>query len=144
MCRCGGRCDAEHGGGGRGQRFGRSPPGPAGGAGVPGGDVAGGGQSGAQLWATRYNGTGNNADVATAVAVSPTGGTVYVTGQSYGTASVVDYATVAYNAATGARQWVARYNGPGNSLSNVPSSVAVSPDGKTVFVTGKSLVGQFG
>ena len=100
---------------------------------------------GAQLWATRYNGTGNNADVATAVAVSPPGGTVYVTGQSYGTTTgVVDYATVAYNTATGARQWVARYNGPAHSLSNVPSSVAVSPDGKTVFVTGKSVVGQFG
>jgi DNA-binding beta-propeller fold protein YncE len=99
---------------------------------------------GGQLWAKRYNGTGNNADVATSVAVSPTGGTVYVTGQSYGTAGVVDYATVAYNAATGARQWVARYNGPSGSLSNVPSSVAVSPDGKKVFVTGKSIVGQFG
>src|SRR2546429_648790 len=59
---------------------------------------------GAKLWAKRYNGTGNNADVATSVAVSPTGGTVYVTGQSYGTASVVDYATVAYNAATGTQQ----------------------------------------
>jgi DNA-binding beta-propeller fold protein YncE len=98
---------------------------------------------GAQLWAKRYNGTGNNADVATAVAASPTGGTVYVTGQSYGaygTALVVDYATVAYNAATGAQQWVGRYHGPTGSLSNVPSAVAVSPDGKTVFVTGKSLM----
>ena len=93
---------------------------------------------GAQLWAKRYNGTGNNADAATAVAVSPTGGTVYVTGQSYGTALVVDYATVAYNAATGHQQWVARYHGPtGGSVS---SAVAVSPDGKTVFVTGKSLM----
>src|SRR5437660_6266865 len=99
---------------------------------------------GAQLWAKRYNGTGNNADVATSVAVSPDGKTVYVTGQSYGTALVTDYATVAYDAATGARQWVARYNGPPGSLSNVPSSVAVSPDGTKVFVTGKSTVGQFG
>ena len=99
---------------------------------------------GAQLWAKRYNGTGNNADVATAVAVSPTGGTVYVTGQSYGTALVVDYATVAYNAATGDRQWVARYDGPTGSGGSVPSSVAVSPDGKTVYVTGKSMVSQFG
>ena len=93
---------------------------------------------GAQLWAKRYNGTGNNADAATAVAVSPTGGTVYVTGQSYGTALVVDYATVAYNAATGHQQWVARYHGP--TGGSVPSAVAVSPDGKTVFVTGKSLM----
>ena len=77
---------------------------------------------GAQLWAKRYNGTGNNADAATAVAVSPTGGTVYVTGQSYGTALVVDYATVAYNAATGHQQWVARYPGP--TGGSVPSAVA--------------------
>src|SRR5215831_10481133 len=95
---------------------------------------------GAQLWAKRYNGTGNNADIATAVAASPDGKTVYVTGQSYGTTLVVDYATVAYNAVTGAQQWVARYNGPAGSGGSVPSSVAVSPDGKTVFVTGKSLM----
>ena len=93
---------------------------------------------GTQLWAKRYNGTGNNADVATAVAVSPDGKTVFVTGQSYGATLVVDYATVAYNAATGAQQWVARYHGP--TGSDVPSAVAVSPDGKTVFVTGKSLM----
>src|SRR5215472_9703218 len=78
----------------------------------------------ARLWVKRYNGTGNNTDVATAVAVSPSGKTLYVTGQSYGTAGVVDYATVAYKAATGARLWVKRYNGPTGSLSNVPSSVA--------------------
>ena len=89
------------------------------------------------MWAKRYNGTGNNADAATAVAVSPTGGTVYVTGQSYGPASVVDYATVAYNAATGSPAVGGPLQRPGRL--NVPSSVAVSPDGKTVFVTGKSL-----
>src|SRR5690242_17748760 len=92
---------------------------------------------GAQLWAKRYDGTGKNADVATAVAVSPTGGTVYVTGQSYGTTLVVDYATVAYNAATGAQQWVKRYNGPGNAY-DLASSVAVSPNSGTVYVTGQS------
>jgi DNA-binding beta-propeller fold protein YncE len=99
---------------------------------------------GAQLWAKPYNGTGNNADVATSVAVSPTSGTVYVTGWSSGTGEpVVDYATVAYDAATGARRWVARYNGATGS-NNVPTSVAVSPDGKRVFVTGKSTLGQNG
>jgi WD40 repeat protein len=98
---------------------------------------------GAQLWARRYNGTGNNADVATAVAASPNGKTVYVTGQSLGTVPLADYATVAYNAATGARRWVARYNGAAGSLGNAPSSLAVSPNGKKVFVTGRSLIGQF-
>ena len=99
---------------------------------------------GTQLWAKSYNGPGNSGDVATSVAVSPGGGTVYVTGQSYGTAGVVDYATVAYDAATGAPQWVARYNGPPGSLNKIPSSVAVSPDGTKVFVTGKSFVAAQG
>jgi hypothetical protein len=99
---------------------------------------------GDRLWAKRYDGTGHNADAATAVAVSPDGATVYVTGESYGPTSVPDYATVAYNAATGDRRWVSRYAGPAGSLSNAPTSVAASPDGRSVFVTGKTLVGQFG
>ena len=93
---------------------------------------------GAQLWVKRYNGTGNSTDDATSVAVSPGGGTVFVTGSSPGTStSFEDYATVGYNAATGAQLWVSRYNGPDNSEDEA-SSVAVSPDGKTVFVTGYS------
>jgi DNA-binding beta-propeller fold protein YncE len=93
---------------------------------------------GAQLWAERYNGTGNGADVANAVAVSPDGATVFVTGYSQGTAST-DYATVAYATATGHKLWAARYDGPAHYIDEA-SSVAVSPDGKTVFVTGYSYV----
>ena len=92
---------------------------------------------GAQLWAKRYNGTGNSTDDATSVAVSPGGGMVFVTGSSPGTTSFQDYATVGYNTATGAQAWVSRYNGPDNGVDEA-SSVAVSPDGKTVFVTGYS------
>jgi WD40 repeat protein len=93
--------------------------------------------TGAQRWASRYNGPGNVADQASSVAVSPGGATVFVTGNSFGGASSTDYATVAYNAATGAQRWVSRYNGPANSADQA-SSVAVSPGGATVFVTGKS------
>ena len=93
--------------------------------------------TGAQLWVKRYNGPGNRDDTASSMAVSPGGGTVLVTGQSAGTASEDDYATVAYNAATGARLWVERYNGPGNR-DDFAYSVAVSPSGGTVFVTGTS------
>ena len=93
--------------------------------------------TGAQLWLSRYNGLGNAGGEATAVAVSPDGGTVFVTGFSYGGTSGDDYATVAYSAATGAQLWVNRYNGPGNSTDHA-SSLAVSPSGSTVYVTGSS------
>ncbi len=93
--------------------------------------------TGARRWVQRYNGPGNRSDFAESVAVSPDGKTVVVTGDSTGVTSGEDYATVAYNAATGARRWVRRYNGPGNG-GDEARAVAVSRDGKTVFVTGGS------
>ena len=92
---------------------------------------------GAQLWAKRYNGPGGAGDNALSVAAAPGGGRVFVTGSSLGAGSDEDYATVAYSAATGARLWVKRYNGPGNGF-DIARSVAVSPSGKTVYVTGSS------
>ena len=100
--------------------------------------------TGARLWVQRYNGPGNGNDAASAAAVSPGGATVYVTGTSYGGAATGDdYATVAYSAATGARLWVQRYNGPGNG-NDAASAVAVSPGGSRVFVTGESQGTRFG
>jgi hypothetical protein len=94
--------------------------------------------TGARLWLARYNGPGSGFDEARAVAVSPGGATVFVTGTSRGTTPSGDYATIAYNASTGARRWVARYNGPAKSRDEA-SAVAVSPDGATVYVTGTSM-----
>jgi len=94
--------------------------------------------TGARLWVARYNGPANGNDGASRVAVSPGGTRVFVTGDSQGAGSGQDYATVAYSAATGARLWVARYNGPGNSLDGA-TSLAVSPRSTRVFVTGISL-----
>jgi DNA-binding beta-propeller fold protein YncE len=94
--------------------------------------------TGAERWVHRYNGPANGQDKAWSVAVSPAGGTVFVTGYSHGAASGYDYATVAYSAATGAQMWVRRYNGPANG-NDVANSVAVSPTGGTVFVTGYSF-----
>jgi outer membrane protein assembly factor BamB len=85
--------------------------------------------TGKQLWVTRYNGPGNGNDYANSMTVSPTGRTVFVTGESLGTANVSGYATLAYNAATGKQLWLQRY-GPGSA-----SSIAASPRGQ-VFVAG--------
>ena len=93
--------------------------------------------TGGQLWASRYNGPGNGDDIAASVAVSPDGSTVFVTGSSAGVTSGADYATVAYNAASGAQLWASRYSGPGRGDDH-SVSVAVSPNGRMVFVTGGS------
>ena len=93
--------------------------------------------TGTQLWVKRYNGPGNGDDVAKAVAVGPGGGTVFVTGYSKGATSGYDYATVAYNAATGTQLWVKRYNGPGNG-DDYATALAVSPAGARYIVTGSS------
>src|SRR5260221_2666428 len=77
---------------------------------------------GAKLWVRRFSGPGRDSDVASSVAVSPRGGRVFVTGDSTDTSFNSDYLTVAYNAATGARLWTARYNGPGNSIDNAPAA----------------------
>jgi hypothetical protein len=94
--------------------------------------------TGATLWVRRYNGPQNHLDYAYAIAASPDGTTVFVTGQSDGAASQADYATIAYDAATGATLWIRRYDGPGDNVDGA-GSVAISPNGSKVFVTGGSI-----
>jgi hypothetical protein len=101
------------------------------------GTVAYDAATGAQLWGESYAGAGNGADLASAVAVSPGGATVFVTGASAGANGEFDYATVAYDASTGSTRWVRRYNGPAG-LNDAATSLAVAPGGSTVFVTGQS------
>jgi PQQ-like domain len=93
--------------------------------------------TGAQLWVSRYNGPGDGDDSAAALAVSPDGSTVFVSGGSAGAASGQDYTTIAYDAATGARRWLKRYDGGVNG-DDIASALGVSPDGSQVFVTGES------
>jgi outer membrane protein assembly factor BamB len=97
--------------------------------------------TGAQLWAKDYSGPGHGDDQAASVAVSPTGNAVYVTGESWGKAQVYDYATIAYDAATGAQLWVTRYDGPAN-IGGQATAVVASPGGSTVFVTGQAASGS--
>jgi len=87
--------------------------------------------TGARLWARLFKGLGDS--VSESMMVSPDGSTVFVTGDSFGRVSRA-YATVAYAAATGARRWVRYDFGPAETLAH---SLAVTPDGTAVFVTGE-------
>src|SRR5204863_9772161 len=102
---------------------------------LPAALAAGPSNPSAQVWASRYNGPANGNDVANAMSVSPDGARVFVTGSSAGPTGSSDYATVAYDVATGAPLWRARYNGPGNN-ADIAKAIAVSPGGSAVFVTG--------
>jgi hypothetical protein len=99
--------------------------------------------TGSQLWISRYDGPANSYDNSSAVAVSPDGTKVFVTGWSPGITTSYDYATVAYDAATGTQLWVARYDGPGHG-TDLPYAIAVSPDSAFVYVTGSSPTGDEG
>jgi uncharacterized delta-60 repeat protein len=89
---------------------------------------------GEELWVRRYNGTGNNYDSATAIAIDGQGN-VYVTGASDGLGIRYDYATIKYNP-EGQRLWVRRYKGPGDRRDRA-SAIAVDAQGN-VLITGES------
>jgi hypothetical protein len=93
--------------------------------------------TGVQKWVADYNGPGHGEDDARAAVVTPDSATVIVTGGSFGKSSSFDYATVAYDAATGVQRWVARYDGPAHA-ADIANAAAVTPDGTSVIVTGDS------
>jgi hypothetical protein len=107
-------------------------------------DFADNAATGVRQWVSHYQGPGSptfaggrdNQDYAKSVTISSGGRSVYVTGQRRGTRSF-DYATVAYNAATGKQRWVKRYKDPRN-CRDVALGVAASPTGRNVYVTGFS------
>ncbi len=100
------------------------------------GTVAYRASDGLQRWSAQYaGGTGDNR--AYAIAASPDGSTVFVTGPSDRHRGRTDYATVAYDAATGSQLWVSLYDGPSHDY-DIAQAIAVSPDGTKVFVAGNS------
>jgi outer membrane protein assembly factor BamB len=99
--------------------------------------------TGAQLWASTFDGPAGDTDLATSIAVNFDGTVVFVTGSTTVDASVFggqDYATIAYDATTGAELWSKRYNGPSDD-SDAATDLALSPDDAFVFVTGGSCCG---
>ncbi|MGH2710297.1 MAG: PQQ-binding-like beta-propeller repeat protein [Actinomycetota bacterium] len=95
-------------------------------------------ESGDVLWKAMYDGPGAAWEVPRGFGVSPDGRRVFITGESAGVGTWHDYATVAYDAATGEELWVSRYEGLGGNLADEPNALAVSPDGDAVVVTGGS------
>lgn len=89
----------------------------------------------AREWEAIFSGPGNGEDIARSVAVDVFGN-VYVTGQSQGAGTGLDYATIKYDAA-GVQLWAVRYNGPGNGED--AARALVIDDAGNVYVTGRSI-----
>src|SRR5918999_906748 len=90
---------------------------------------------GKQEWVARFDGPRDSSEVDNALAVDASGN-VYVTGvsnESYATSDrETDFATLKYNA-SGVEQWIARYNGSGNTFDE-PTALALDGSGN-VYVT---------
>ncbi len=102
------------------------------------GGAAAGPTAGTVAWVARYDGLGQNrSDRGDAVTVSPDGARVFVTGDSYAGkgGGDYDYATVAYDAATGEQLWQSRYSGVGGGFNSANRIVAGA---QLVLVSGQS------
>lgn len=103
--------------------------------------VAYDGATGARVWESFYDGPAGSREYPYAMTTSPDGTTVYVAAESQGLGSGFDYATIAYDTATGAQRWVARQDVQGGNDRAL--AIAASPDGATVFTSGMGS-GDFG
>ena len=99
--------------------------------------VAYDGATGEELWTSRYDGSAGDREYAYAITASDDGSTLFVTGESVSSGTSYDYATVAYDALTGASLWAARLPRP---LDDRPLGVAES-NGR-VYVTGFGMNGR--
>ncbi|MBN2463579.1 MAG: SBBP repeat-containing protein [Dehalococcoidia bacterium] len=94
-----------------------------------------------EQWVAEYNGPGSGYDGGNDIAIDnaiDSSGNVYVTGESKGSGTSRDYATIKYDSA-GNELWVRTYNGPGN-WNDMASKMALDSYG-SVYVTGLSWGG---
>lgn len=91
--------------------------------------------SGDTVWHNKYNGTGNNTDIANQVAVDHLGN-IFVTGKSFGgSTNDYDIVTIKYNS-SGDSIWIKRYNG---EASGIDEGIQVTVDaGGNSYVAGYS------
>jgi len=90
--------------------------------------------AGDTAWVRRYDGTGNNRDFATALAVDAVGN-VYVTGSSQSAGNGMDYLTLKFSN-TGVQRWAMRYDGTDHTFDS-SAAIVLDPAGN-VYVTGQS------
>ena len=93
--------------------------------------------NGDTAWVRRYNGSGNSGDEAYGIAVDDSGN-IYVTGESWGSGTDYDYATIKYRS-NGDTVWVRRYNGPGNGWD--AGDLIALDDSYSVYIIGISWGG---
>jgi outer membrane protein assembly factor BamB len=89
--------------------------------------------TGTQLWVSRYQSKGGA--TVSGLAVSPDGTTVYVTGSGRASGRQDEFLVIAYAAATGRQRWLRYFT---KLKPGYAASVAVSPDGIAVYVTGSA------
>lgn len=94
--------------------------------------------TGAIVWTSHWDNLPNGTDGSKGIVVSPDGREVYVTGVTTTATRDLDYVTLAYDAATGAERWSQTYTGPKAGGQDAPFGIAVTPDGRTLAVTGWS------
>jgi hypothetical protein len=107
--------------------------------------------SGVEQWEQTYSSSNYNTAENNSIALDPSGN-IYVTGQAVGSELIfrireppliistgADFITIKYSPA-GVQQWVARYNGSGNT-NDYPHAIAVDASGNS-YVTGQS--GNYG
>jgi hypothetical protein len=90
--------------------------------------------NGDTAWVRRYNGPGNGADYAQAVAIDHSGN-ICVTGQTYDSTTFDDYTTIKYYL-NGNIAWLKSYNGPGNYDDQAFAITVDNSD--NIYVTGAS------
>jgi hypothetical protein len=94
--------------------------------------------TGAKLWIRRYSGDPEGDNEPLTVAASSEGSRVYVAGHSSLTRTPVGDATiVAYDAATGARLWIRRYDGPDHA-DDAAVDLALNAVASRLFVAAAS------